>query len=508
MGDARPGVARAGARRPEGHAAGYGRAGPAHRAAVLTPRVRLTAVVVLGALVALVAVLLATRDDPELVPGGGQSDERTDPLAFDPDRIADFERRAAAGLSHVLYAKSPGGATATARRTARWRARVEAAAGEADLDPALLEAIVFVESAGRPDVIAGDDPERASGLTQILAETGQNLLGLEIDLAASRRLTRRIARAERAGRSRAADRLRAQRRRIDERFDPVEALAATGRYLTIARERFGRDDLAVASYHMGIGNLQQVVRAYGGEDDPPYARLFFDSTPLLHARAYRLLASFGDDSSTYLWRVYAAREIMRLHRDAPGELARLEALHARKNSAEEVLHPVTGTEVFADPAAIERERGDGDLAELPDDPGRFHFAIDRDMGELARRVDAEPALYRALRPEALALLIYMAEGVEAVSGQSPLTVTSTVRDVRYQAALKRRNHEAARDYSLHTTGYAFDVLREYRSRRQALAFEFWLNRLQALNLIAWVREPAAIHVTVSSEADVLSELLP
>ena len=490
------------------HTAGYGRAGAAHRAAVLTPRRRLTAVVVLGALAVLVAILLATRDDPELVPGGGRADARTDPLAFDADRTGDFERRAAAGLSHVLYAKSPGGATATARRTARWRAQVEDAARGADLDPGLLEAIVFVESAGRPDVIAGDDPENASGLTQILAETGQNLLGLEVDLAASRRLTRRIARAERAGRSRAAERLRDQRRRIDERFDPVEALAATGRYLGIARERFGRDDLAVASYHMGIGNLQQVVRAYGDADNPSYARLFFDSTPLLHADAYRLLASFGDDSSTYLWRVYAAREIMRLYRHAPGELARLEALHARKNSAEEVLHPAAETEVFADPAAVERERDDGDLVELPDDPERFHFAIDRDMGELARRVRAEPELYRALRPEALALLIYMAEGVEAVSGESPLTVTSTVRDARYQAVLGSRNREAARDYSLHTAGYAFDVLREYRSREQALAFEFWLNRLQALNLIAWVREPAAIHVTVSSEADVLSDLLP
>ena len=508
MGDVRPRDPRAGARGAEGHPPGDGRAGAADRAAVLTPRRRLAAVLILGALAALAAILLITRDDPEVVPGGGRSDEQTDPLGFDADRTADFERRAAAGLSHVLYAKSPGGATATARRTARWRARVEAAARGADIDPGLLEAIVFVESAGRPDVIAGDDPENASGLTQILAETGQNLLGMEVDLATSRRLTRRIARAERAGRSRAARRLRAQRRRIDERFDPVQALAATGRYLTIARERFGRDDLAVASYHMGIGNLEQVVNAYGDEDNPSYARLFFDSTPLLHEKAYRLLSGFGDDSSTYLWRVYAAREIMRLHRDAPGELARLEALHARKNSAEEVLHPATNTEVFADPEAIERARDEDDLAELPDDAERFHFAIDRDMGELARRVGAAPELYRALRPEALALLIYMADGVESVSGASPLTVTSTVRDSRYHAALRSRNREAARDYSLHTTGYAFDVLREYRSREQALAFEFWLNRLQALNLIAWVREPAAIHVTVSRDADVLSDLLP
>jgi hypothetical protein len=98
--------------------------------------------------------------------------------------------------------------------------------------------------------------------------------------------------------------------------------------------------------------------------------------------------------------------------------------------------------------------------------------------------------------------------VEEVSGTSPLVVTSTVRDTRYQSVLGRRNREAARGYSLHTTGYAFDVLREYRSREQAVAFQFWLDRLQAHDLIAWVREPAAIHVTVSSDAERLQALLP
>ena len=63
------------------------------------------------------------------------------------------------------------------------------------------------------------------------------------------------------------------------------------------------------------------------------------------------------------------------------------------------------------------------------------------------------------------------------------------------ASSLRSNIEATRNYSLHTTGWAFDVLRRYSSRQQALAFQFVLDRLTALNLIAWVREPAAIHVT-------------
>ena len=77
-----------------------------------------------------------------------------------------------------------------------------------------------------------------------------------------------------------------------------------------------------------------------------------------------------------------------------------------------------------------------------------------------------------------------------------------MRDQRYQRLLERDNPFATREYSLHTTGYAFDVRRDYASREQAVAFQYMLDRLQSLNLIAWVREPGAIHITASGE-DVL-----
>ncbi len=43
--------------------------------------------------------------------------------------------------------------------------------------------------------------------------------------------------------------------------------------------------------------------------------------------------------------------------------------------------------------------------------------------------------------------------------------------------------------------------RRYRSGAHARAFQFLLDRLQAHDLIAWVREAAAIHVTVSGRAE-------
>ena len=48
-------------------------------------------------------------------------------------------------------------------------------------------------------------------------------------------------------------------------------------------------------------------------------------------------------------------------------------------------------------------------------------------------------------------------------------------------------------------GFAFDVRRDYASDAQAQAFQYMLDRLQALNLIAWARRGNAIHIVASSE---------
>jgi hypothetical protein len=438
--------------------------------------------------------------------------------------------------------------------------------------------MVFLESGGRTQVIAGTDPEAAAGLAQILAETGANLLGMRVDLAQSRRLTAQIAatqlkferipdqvarlraRVDRlrkpSGRSGSAkrkqgdrrakrakarrlerrtrklerkiDRLRNlrprlpsrvrslhdQRARIDERFDPEEAIAGMARYLAIAEERFGRADLAVASYHMGIGNLESVIGAYvgpGGDGGPvaelvdreqlSYARLFFDSSPLRHPAAWQILGDLGDDSSTYLWRVLAAREILHLYRTDRERLRRLIALHGAKATAEEVFHPEERTPSFADPEDLAAAYDDGDLVAIPRDPD-LGFRISRQLGELADDVGAERSLYRGLRPEALATLIYMAARVQAISGheRERLIVSSAVRDRSYQELLVETNPEATPNYSLHTTGWSFDIRREYGSNAQASAFQFALDRLRALGVIDYALEPAAVHVTVSHRA--------
>jgi hypothetical protein len=54
---------------------------------------------------------------------------------------------------------------------------------------------------------------------------------------------------------------------------------------------------------------------------------------------------------------------------------------------------------------------------------------------------------------------------------------------------------------VHATGFAFDIRRRYGSGRQAAAFQWTLERLEALGLIAWTRGRSVIHVVVSQRTN-------
>ena len=183
-----------------------------------------------------------------------------------------------AGHSHVIYAKSPGGVMATARRVERYRAKVEAVAEDVGADPDLVEAMVFLESAGLPEVTATDDIEGAVGLSQILAGTATELLDMRVDLDASRRLTRAIRRAERHGQAARSERLRARRRVVDERFDPDKALEGTGRYLSTALDSLGRRTSRWSPTTWESATCR-TCSPPTATIEASYARVYFDSTP-------------------------------------------------------------------------------------------------------------------------------------------------------------------------------------------------------------------------------------
>jgi hypothetical protein len=387
-----------------------------------------------------------------------------DPYAWTPARSADFARRAAAGTSHVLYTQSPGGVALTAARTERWRPQVERAAKQAGVDPNRLEALVFLESAGRPDVLAPGGIQSAAGLTQILAQTATGLLGMHVDTRRSASYTRRIARAQRLLQTSRVAALMRARARVDDRFDPAKELAGTARYLALAKQRFGREDLAFVSYHMGIGNLENVLRDYDGGRRVPYAQLYFDSTPTHRAAAYKRLAAFGDDSSNYFWKLSAAMTIMRLARTDPAGLTRTAALQTGADSGWMVLHPPATTRP-------------GKLLGLPDLP-----AITGLRAPAGAKLD----------PAALAVALYIGAQTRAIGGAPALDVVATTEGATGDP---------------HAAGWTFDIARTYTSAQQAQAFQYVLDRLQVLDAIAWSRDGDTIHVTAADDAKALEPLI-
>ncbi len=399
------------------------------------------AVLVACAVVALLLRPVADEDVPVVPtpPGADRGEALEDPYAWTPQRSVELSKRAAAGVSGLLFERSPGGAVATAQRVKRFRPQVEQAAKAAGVNPDLLEGLVFLESAGRPDARAPGGIEGAAGLTQILAETGTNLLGMKIDLAKSASYTRRQDAALRDGNVRRAAALNRARRRVDDRFDPAKALAGTARYLKLALDRFGREDLAFVSYHMGMGNLENVLADFGG-GRRSYAELYFDSTPLRHPKAQQRLASFGDDSSNYYWKLLAARDI-------------LHGLERRRSGRDALLAGAP----------------QGELRQLSGTPQDTALTADPEL---------------RLRPEALATALYMAAQVREISGAPSLRLTR------------------AED-----GGWTFRVSRRYTSPQQARAFQYVLDRLQVLNVIAWSRTTGTIRVTAGRDAKVLEPLL-
>jgi hypothetical protein len=244
---------------------------------------------------------------------------------------------------------------------------------------------------------------------------------------------------------------------------------------------------------MGIGNLQHVLSDYDGGTPVPYVQLFFDTAPDNHASAYDLLSSLGDDSDLYWWRVLGSLAIMRMYRSDRSALQRMIALQTATDSAAQVLHPPSSTPVFRSPGALRAAYNRRIVLPLPRNPSRVGLRYSPAMGAAAPRLGQPPTLYRGLRVPALDLLVELGVRVQALSGtEAPLIVASTVTDDAY-----RRHNPGARGSS---TGWSFQILRSYRTHAQAVAFQAMLDRLQALNLIAWARRATTIDITVAPDA--------
>ena len=206
---------------------------------------------------------------------------------------------------------------------------------------------------------------------------------MDVDLAASRRLTGGIrASAQRQTRG-ARARWRAAPR-VDERFDPGRRWPRTAPLLEIAQRalrprRPGRRLLP-------HGHRQPAERARAlRRRRPAYAQLYFDSTPLRHAAAYEMLASSATTRRRTAGACSPRGRSCACSATNPAELERWPALQTQKGSAENVLHPRGRDRGLRDarrhPGARGRQRSSPAGAARP----RAGCARDRHMGELAPR---------------------------------------------------------------------------------------------------------------------------
>ena len=179
------------------------------------------------------------------------------------------------------------------------------------------------------------------------------------------------------------------------------------RYLELAEQRFGRDDLAVVSYHMGIGNLESVLDAYG-ERDASWARVYFDATPRNHPRAYRLLqGSATTRPPTYGASTPPGRSCGSTAR-TPASCAGAPACRPPRRRPRRCSTRARETKVFESADDLDDAYRSGELRPFE---GIRGMRLDPQAGELAGRLDAEPPALPRAAPEAYELAVYLAAGV-------------------------------------------------------------------------------------------------
>ena len=377
----------------------------------------------LATLIALVvvAVILITAPGksgppPLPLPGIGQPAKPGDPFAYVADREPDFVARATAGSDHVLFVKSPGGVLATAARVSALRPEIDRAVAGTAIDPSLVEALVFVESAGRPSVIAGADPADAAGLTQILAQTGP--------------VAARHARRPRA--QPAPD--RPDRRRVGAWPGRPRRASATGarqhRRSLRPAQGAGRDGPLPGDRRAALrrdGTSRSSPTTWGSATCRPCS-----TTTTQDARCRMPSSTSTPRPTTMRPPSRSSRGSATTPRSTTGACSERSGSCActgptgprwsgsspcrprpTRTPRSSILRPATAPSPA--PMQLDRAYATRAILPLPANAASLGLRYDAGIGALAHRLGFTPALYRGLRPPALDLLIALAARVRALS---------------------------------------------------------------------------------------------
>ena len=424
----------------------------------------LVAVLVLAAWAAAALLSAATTTTAPVARRAGRRASRgrpPDPFAVRPRADADASSSSARGrrASHVALRQEPGRrgrhAPSASRATARSSRRSPT---RPTTTPTRSRRSSSSRAPGRPDARAGGDREGAVGLTQILAETGQNLLDMRVDVARSARLTRRIARAERRGAEparRAAARAAPARRRA---LRPAEGARGHRALPDFAKgELDGRDDLAVAS--LPHGRRQPAERARRRSAPTTTRRTPRSSSTRARCATATAYAAARLARRRLVDLPVAGRGGAGHHarwRDDPGALAvRAARMHGARTRPRSCCTRSRTREVFAEPEAIETALDDGDLDAAARRGLRAARRAHRPPHGRARRAarTSRRALYRGAAPRgARAARLPGPRRRRRSAAASRSSSRARCATSATSACSLRRNPEATHGYSLHTTG--------------------------------------------------------
>ena len=432
---------------------------------------------------------------------------------------------------------------------------------------ALQEADLLLESGGDPDSVSVSD---AVGVAQWLAGTGRGV-GLKVDLPASKRLTQQIdalrlriawmdylkrpdadPNAPGAPRSTPAEEaqrpailqeiegLRQRRRAVDGRYDPAQAIAAQTRYLLRIYRRFPSEDWLFQAYHGGEAGVTRTLKLYLGAHWPGTAAqairtgnngarlafedVYFTTSPLSHAEAFRYLYGRSDDHRRYWWKLRASQEALALYRKDPTAFRKEWLGYFPGRPTDATWYPDAPDSSFIDTAALQRAWTEKRLLPV--------------LSDALLRVRPEPldptqaGLYSGLRPASLGLLRLVEKHYRAAGTTLPLTVG----DLSLTTPLALRAREIAPpkpprpplwppdpdrmhppgdgpppDFDYHTTGIAFDILRP-TDEKQRKALEYALDTLEDRRILAYAdakdHNERRYHVVPNpSHADALSKMV-
>ncbi|MDP4001306.1 MAG: transglycosylase SLT domain-containing protein [bacterium] len=302
----------------------------------------------------------------------------------------------------------------------------------------------------------------------------------------------------------------------DERLNPAKAIPAAAERIASRVRTFGRLDLAVAEYHMGSGNLYEVIRHFTGvrvngrnaasvvlARALTYPRIYFTTTPINHPSTYRFLHGLDDASATYWFRVLAAVDVLRFSRENPAAFFRLvldtytNKTDRNKKASSRMWYLYGPRDItamtIADQAELQ-EAWNNRIVMAFNNPEWFGFGL-RLAGESpiaeAEHDSAIKPLYYGSEKATIGALIYVATETRSLMGEQrfqAFETNSLVRDAAYQTRLIRSNGNAVTELPTHVMAKAFDIPIKTMNQLYLDCLLMILRDLERKGLITFVRE--------------------